>query len=286
MKKNELGMRSVVLTVSLAVLLILSFEVTFVSAALNNQDATKNLPDRLIRVAEWMSKGNATYYYQLLNEMVQQEALKQGIIKSTNGAVLNPPLLESSFGGIQPNYVGYYWISNIAWISPPTIDIRYNWPVGSVTNDPYNTLRTADGTFGRLYTCGWNNNQSHPVSGEALANGPLTGTCQSGSVYVQGKRGIRYVPGIQYDDDGAYRWDNYVYVWVSDGYVPNPHYVGSAQITATSNTAVYAGPAGAYGYFNYIYFGCATPAWYPTPYSPHSYADVYCDTAFVYGSNP
>lgn len=285
MKRIAIGRKHLVIsTISLIVLLILSLQISIVDAANSNQYPRKILPDRLIRVAEWMSKGNATYLNSILNEMVQQEALKQDIIKSTNGAVLNPPLLKSSSANIQPNYVGYYWINNIAYSSPNTIDSRDGTVVGKVTN-PQN-LRVADGVPGELMTRGWNNNTNNPVSGEACANGPLTGTCQSGSVYVQGWRGPLSSPPTGTDRDGAYAWQNYVYVWVSNGFVTNPHYVGSVQVLATSNTAYYVGPAGAYGYFNYIYFCCATQAWYPIPYSPHSYADVYVDTAYVWGSNP
>ena len=283
MKRITIGRRSLILTFSLIVLLLISFEASSVGAVISTQDPTKKLPDFLVRAAECMSKGNTTYLALILNEMVQQETLKQEIIKSTNGAVLHPTFLQESSNNIQPDYVGYYWISSIAHVSPPMYDVNGKL-VGRIRY--HQNLVVADGKYAEFMTCGWNKDYNKPKGGEACANGPLTRTCQSGSVYVQGWRGALTYPPTGYDQDGYYKWENYIIVWVSYGYTSYPHYVAYVQVLASSNTAYYVGPAGAYGAFNYIYITSWTPPWYPQDYSPHAYNDVYLDTAFVWGSNP
>ena len=275
--------RCLISALCLSVLLLIGFEASSVNASLITQDPRLKLPDFLVRVAEYMSRGNSTYLALILNEMVQQETLKQEIIKSTKGAVLNPPIIQDSSTNLQPDYVGYYRISSINQISEPMKDVNGEL-IGQISN-PQN-LVGADGRYAEFMTRGWNKNYAHPEGGEACANGPLTGTCQSGQVYVQGWRGALTYPPNGFDEDGEYEWRNYIFVWVSYGYTSNPHYVGYVQVLASSNTAYYVGPAGSYGVFNYIYLSSWTPPWYPQDYSPHIYNDVYLDTAFVWGSNP
>jgi len=264
------------LSISLAILLILSFEVFPVVEAISSQDPAKNLPDHLIKVAEWMSKGNATDLKRILNEMVQQEALKQEIIKSTNGAILNSPLIQDTVGGIMPLSLPFYRFNNIAWVSPDTKEIVTNKVVGHVGNP--NNVIYGDYVPARFTCTGWNQDYNHPVSGEAIVNGPLTGTC-SGSVRVQGWKAATNSSG--YDQYGAWIWQNAVYVWASYGFVSNPHYIGYVFVTASSNTNYYVGSTTPYGPVNYLYVACTSLAWYPDWYSPHWYADVNLDTVFI-----
>lgn len=231
---------------------------------------------------------------RMLNQMVEQEARKQEIIKFTNGAVLQPNLplnkADSSTSNPQLDYIGYYWLSDTNRHSDPMYE--NNDPNQRCVGYVYDWTKVAsypDDDFAELYTAGWNLVDTQYGGGEALVNGPLDGTCQSGNVYIQAKVGPYWEPYYDlYDEDGWYMWNNYVIVYCSEGPVGmgEADYVGYVSVQAESKTQYYVGTGGYYGPFNWLYVFCWTPPYLPSNYYPHIYNSVYIDTAFVWGSNP
>jgi hypothetical protein len=160
-----------------------------------------------------------------------------------------------------------------------------NWEIVGSISDPTNLEGPPDDGYAYFMTCGWDQVDPETGGGEACANGPLDRTVQSGQVYIQAATGPFGI-GYGVDGYGLYGWCNYVIVWVSDGYSGTQNFVGWVMVDQFSKTQYYVGPAGAYGYFNYISISCWTPPWEPVDYYPHIYNNVLIDTAFVWGSNP
>lgn len=247
-----------------------SFGVVCASYVNSEQD---NLPDFLQRLAEYLSRGNASELARYKREIAQQEKIKQDRIKATRGAILRPSLAGSSV----MSWDYYVWPDVLLGVSP---DQYTPWGVMIAHVDNALCIRGSapDGYLAYLEAIG----SYGSVSGEALTRfstneevsnipvpfyadfmvyakkGPLTGSGPPPPVAVWKNYVI-----IQYAYNPSSMWD-----W---------HYVGYAQVFADGITEYYIGTT-FWNDFNQISVSTISMAnWYITEKS-----SVYVDNARVY----
>jgi hypothetical protein len=229
------------------IMLISSLETIRVNATINDKDYV--LPDFLIRLSEYISKGNATELERIQNQMITQEKIKQDRIESTNGAVLHSSASKNTLLDWPPVYS---CLSTIEYTSPDT-------SYGYIEYED-EMIGSYDDSFAHLHTDDWNYHYDETAEGgEAFAGGYTYGGWASGDFYVQAKRGSHWQSG----------WQNYVILYTSD-YIDTPfgswNYIGYAQVTASSSTEYYVGTS--YIQWNCLSVMCWTPPPYPNYYSP------------------
>jgi hypothetical protein len=234
----------------IAVMLASSLQEVFASST-DNID----LPDFLVRYAQYQSKGNATEFNRIINQMIKQEQIKRDTIASTNGAILQPPLSSSQVSsGTASALTGTTgWMSYLIGYSPPTYDIVTGYMVGCIKY----ASRLAgqnDGNYALLWTNGWNEDYNNPQGGEAFGFGAVwngQSGWMNGFVYVYGYTGVP-------------SWQNYVMINYYDG--SNWNYLGYGTMSNTSPNWVYIGYTSTQ--FTQISVVCWTPPPYPVYYEP------------------
>jgi hypothetical protein len=256
------------LIVAFAMILLTSNLTTvFASASINKHDSSGEvLPEYLLLVSKYLSKGNTTELARIRQEMIRQEQIKQDRIKSTNGAVLNFSPPES------PLDDEYYWyMDTVEYVSPDQYDI-YDELIGHV-DDAEEMTWDSDDDCALLETFGWDKNYSDPEpdAGEALVNGYMEDWAL-GDIYVRACQG----PNSGSDPP----WSNYVQVWVNSNYNNETwRYVGYAQARSTTLEWIYIGTC---SLFNVIAVCCITPPQHPDWYEPIILNSVYVDSAVAY----
>jgi hypothetical protein len=247
---------------SLAIFILLATSFSAAAQGSSTTDTTA-LPWYLIKYAEHMSRGNATVYARIINEMITQEQLKQQMIASSKGAVLKPPQ-ASPLGGSSMSYM-----ADLSYYSPPTWDVVTGQVVGYVSNI-WGLVGTNNGDYTHLFTNGWNEDYSNPIGGEAFEWGPVYNNYARGNVYV-----------TAYNDQPC--WQNYVMVTVTNtpGDWSSWHYIGYAAVTSYYYPSTYY-----IGYrstsWSYVGVECWTPPPYPTYYYPLIMNSVYVDSVRMY----
>lgn len=82
-----------------------SFDSVYATLAI---DETSKIPRILLQWSEYKANGNLTELKRIRTEIVRQLELHEELIKSTNGAVLQPPV----------GYRTTYHYLTVAWVSP------------------------------------------------------------------------------------------------------------------------------------------------------------------------
>lgn len=248
---------------SLAIFILLATSFTAAAQASNSKTP---LPYYLVRYAEHMSRGNATYYATIINEMITQEQIKKQMIESSNGSVLEPPQAS-------PLTSGNSYMASLYSVSPDTIDQVTHQVVGSVGNI-YGIVGTNNGDYSHLFTDGWDEVQRNPaIGGEAFESGHVYGTYATGNFYI-----------TAYTDQPS--WQKYVMVTVTN--TPSNYdswqYVGSHAVVTSWNSpsTYYVGYIPTNQHFTYVAVECWTPPPYPIPYSPLILNSVYVDSVRMY----
>jgi hypothetical protein len=228
-----------------------------------------NLPDFIIRFAEYESKGNTTKLNILLNQWEAQEQIKENRIASTNGAVLHFDPQYSLLSSAKKSLLttSYSWLASISGSSEPMYDTEGN--LVARIQYPDSLKGAPDGNDAILMTVGWNKNYNNPLGGEAMAWGPMLNYHAIGDVYIYAHTSPDY-PGfdndviIEYSSDGS--------TWIPLGY---------ASVSNTSPRWVYMGHVSTV--FSYISVICWTPAPYPHYYYPLIHNYVWIDSVWTYG---
>lgn len=222
-------------------------------AAINEQkedSSTEALPDFLLRLSEYLSKGNASELARIRHQMIEQEKVNQERIESTKGAVLtfSPP-----DGGTLLYWPPWYsFLQTIEYTSPPE-------PYGYIE---YASRMTGgqDNSYAHLHTDDWNHDYGNPQGGEAFAAGYMYRNLAGGDIYVRCRRGPH----------SANRppWEDYVIVYTSNNINGPWDYRGYRQVPSYSATDLYIGTT-------YSTFSCmAIMCWTPPPYP------IYCDPLY------
>jgi hypothetical protein len=167
------------------------------SAALVEQSKSRDeiLPDFLLRWSEYLSAGNESELARIRKQMIEQEKINRDRIASTNGAVLNYSLIKSIQSDRQ---IIYSFLEDVKITTDPT-SFGYIEEVENIEG-------TQDYSYAHFHTDGWNENESAPKGGEAIALGEMYGNWASGDVYIDCRRGP--------DSDQRPPWVDYVMVYV------------------------------------------------------------------------
>jgi hypothetical protein len=256
------------LIITFAVILLASNLSGYATAAINKQkeeSSNEVLPDFLLRLSEYLSKGNTTELAQIRSQMIEQEKVNRDRIKSTNGAVLN----FSPRGGTLLSWPPWYsFMQTVEYTSHPE----------SYGYIEYATRMTGgqDNSYAHLHTDGWNENYENPMGGEAFAAGYMYRNVGSGDIYVRCRRGPH--------SGNRPPWQDYVIVYTSSNINGPWQYRGYAQVPSYSATDLYIGTT--YSLFSCISVMCWTPPPYPDPYPyPDYFNCVEVDnvlTAYIY----
>jgi hypothetical protein len=244
-----------------AAILFLSGSLKAVRADFGNTEI--ELPDFLLRISEYLSKGNETRLNEIRDQMIEQERIKQERIESTKGAVLHLSSQNSSLLDWPPTY---------SFMDEFLFNSSYE-QYGYV-EDWLEMIGSCDGSFTHLHTVGWNEHYDETASGgEAFVAGTWYGSqWASGDFYVYARHG----------PDTTYGYSNFVMFWVTND-DPNDfdswNYVGYAQTVSWTTQDYYMGTS--FSTWKYVAVSCWTPPPYPQYYEPlvHNCVEVDCVAA-------
>jgi hypothetical protein len=270
MKRTTLCLIAIFATI---IFLTTSFETVYASYVNSEQD---DLPGFLQRLAEYLSRGNASELERYKKEIAQQEKVKQDLIKSTDGTILHSSSLGSHEKGLRD---GCVWPEQFIEDSPPMY-----WGgvlIGHIEDAENIGGSGTDGNSALLEATGWYEYpEDHFVSGEALSSWVLNEEVENdvswSHFYAYAKKGP--LTGSPPPPPWAI-WKNYVIIQVAD----NPtsmwdwHYVGYAQAYDSEITEYYVGSK-EYWFYNQI----AIFAFCPYDWTPTEKTSVYVDNARIY----
>ena len=240
--------------------------------AVSVDDSDVALPDYLLRLSEYLSKGNASELERIRHQMVEQEKINRERIESTKGAVLNfrPP--DSPLLDWPPTYS---CLSDVVYASPD----MYDYP-----NPPHNLIGyirdaeriegSEDGAYAHLHTSGWDHNYENPHGGEALTKGFMIHPAR-GDIYVQCRVGPH--------QGSRPPWDDYVLMWTSNSIDGPWDYRGFQQVPFGEPTLIYFGTT--YSQFSCISISCWTPPPHPI-WCPDLFNCVEIDYTFAADITP
>jgi hypothetical protein len=259
----------------LAVVLFLINSLNVVQATYVNNLHQDKLPDFLERMAEYLSQGNVTELKRIRSQMIQQEKIKQEMIKSTNGAILD----WSDFTKVTTKDTFTRYVTDITYASP---DTQYPVPpytiIGKIENEDLIEGSYPDGSCAYLEATGYyeyppGSGQWH--SGEAISRGDLDDLAYGNThIGVYAKEGplTGTEPLLPYAI-----WKNYLIVMVA--YNPSSmwdwNYIGYVQVFSDTVQGFYIGST------DLTYDEISITTYCPANCYPIEKSSVYVDCAQV-----
>lgn len=262
MKRTMKRMKLSLIFITFAVIMLASsLAVGYVNAAINEQkedSSTVALPDFLLRLSEYLSKGNKSELARIRHQMIEQEKVNRERIASTRGAVLT---FSPSDDALLSGPPIYSFLLEVVKTSP--------WEPYGYIEYAYRMTGGQDNSYAHLHTTDWNHDYGNPQGGEAFAAGYMYRYSGQGDIYVRCRRGSGYPSYQDYvivytsNDINALTWD----------------YRGYAQVPSTSATNLYIGTV--YSTFRCISISCWTPPQAPVYYEPLIKNCVYVDNVYT-----
>jgi len=242
-------------------LLLTNFNSVYANLS-EKKDESSKIPEILLQWAEYKADGNLTILKQLTDQIAEQIEWNEKIVKSTNGAVLQPP--EGA------KYAERY--ITVDSVSPYMYNPNYPSPwnlIGYTVNGANLGGTSIDGNWARLVAI-----NSHGTDwGEALTDcHPNAGTITGGNFYAYAKYGPYYGSTTIYPSPGT--WTQYLIAQVA--YNPDDMYdwnfVGYAQVYSSSGQYYWLGDASGLGSYNRVSISSMCPDG-----SPVERSDIYVD---------
>ena len=265
MKEQQKRGKLIVFSSFAAILfLATSLEAAYAIFSDNEQYA---LPDFLLRLSEYLSRGNASELARIRKEMVQQENIKQDRIKSTSGAVLNCP---PSGNPLTDEFEVRYIEQVLSHTENTSLPYDPYTVIGNITDWDFISGDGLDGNCAHLMATGWYYWEGEYVGGEAIAVGALNGYAWDLSdIDVYAKKGPLTGSGGD--------WYNYLIVMVA--YNPDDwndfHYIGYEQVFSEEVEGYYFGSTW------YTFNQMAFFTWCPYNWNPPQKSSVCVDFAEV-----
>jgi hypothetical protein len=244
------------------IFLAISLQAAYASYIENEEEP---LPDFLQKLAEYLSKGNATELERYKKQIARQEKIKADRIKSTNGAILNWSSWSASI-----QLTDDYFLRHFYYVDDPATGIFEDWHgeerIGLAEN-VRNMEGSLDGNLAYFEALDWYDQHG----GEALSNGLLDGLA-----YDLSDIGIYAMKGNRTGspEDG---WRNYLIVFVAYDWDGPWDYVGYAQAFSDVVDGYYIGSTWS------TYFRVSVNSWCPYGINPPEKSSVYVDCVEVVG---
>jgi hypothetical protein len=230
-------------------------------------DETSKIPRILLQWSEYRANGNLTELKRIRTEILTQLERNEELIKSTNGAILQPPLTDDvtfnylTYDSCSDDLHNYYYPEQyqlVAWVED-------GWEL----DGPYQ-----DGYYARLAAINFGVNWW----GEALTHCLTDGTLNDGYIYARAKKGPM-TGSWWYPDEWGYEWCNYLIAEIA--YNPDDmwdwHFVYYAQVFSSSASTYFLGDTSSFGPFNHVSISTMCPYdWYPIERS-----DIWVDQAWI-----
>jgi hypothetical protein len=231
-------------------------------------DETSKIPRILLQWSEYRANGNLTELKRIRTEILNQLERNEELIKSTNGAILQPQLTDD----VTFNYLTYDSCSPEQYNDqyPPSYQ-KVAWVEnGSDLDGPYQ-----DGYYARLAALNWGQDN---MWGEALTHCHTEDTLYDGYIYARAKKGV-LTGSWWYPDQWGYEWCNYLIAEIAldPDDLWDWHFVYYAQVFSSSGSTYFLGDTTSFGEFNHVSISTMCPY----DWTPIERSDILVDQAWI-----